>query len=232
MKKFLASWISATDFLEEKVNPYLRLFMVVMILLAIPCAIKSCIQKPNYENTNATFIGEEVKLHNEDYIITVLGAVTVDKITVIKNKTDQEFEEIQGNYIAVTIHIRRTANCKKSHSLDRNDFKLKDHTGTNIPMSDIASLAGLDFLDVNVNSGDFVDSNASFDTTTAIKDYSWIGSEISTDEDTIITVYFKTDPDLSVETTIMILEVDFYSGFSENNCATDIILFKRKEPIG
>lgn len=231
MKNILKKWLSLCDLIGEKVNPVIWLFIAIFIVLSIPFSIKSCIQKPNYENTIATFIGEEAKLHNEDYVITVLNAITVDKIAIKKDKDEQEFEEIQGKYIAVTVSIRQSPNCKKKHSLDRNDFKLKDHTGTNIPTSDIMSLINLDFLDVNVHSGDSVNSNASFETTTAVKDYAWVGSEIPTGEDMIITVYFKVDSDLSVETTIMIFEVDFYSGFGKNNSATDIVLFKRKEPI-
>jgi hypothetical protein len=128
------------------------------------------------------------------------------------------------------VSIKESGTNKKSHTLDNNDFKLKDHTGTKVPLSDILTFIDVDSPNLRVDQGDPVDSNASFSTKTAVKDYSWIGTKTSKEE-IILTVYFELASDFKVENTIMIFETDFYVGYGKTRNATDIILFKRKEPI-
>ena len=205
--------------------------VIAGIITGLPTIIKSCNSEPDYETINANFIEEKAKLHGENFSIQVLDAITVSKITIKDEKSSEETIEKEGNYVAVTVKIRQNSNSTEAHTLDNNDFKLKDHTGTLVPIGDILDLIDVTAPDFRSDSGDSINSNASFSTRKAIKDYTWVGTSISKEQATVITLYFEIDSDLSVENTIMILEVDFYTGFGETNSATDIVLFKRKEPI-
>ena len=209
----------------------LHITIVVVTFLLFVLCIAGCTPRPNYEEMDAVFIGEEASLHNNDYVVTVLSATTVDEITVIVNEKQREAESVKGHYIAITICIRKNPSCKENCILDKNDFKLKDHTGTHIPLSVLSDFVDFPVLDIDADSGDSVNSNAVFDTRKAVKDYTWVGSEVVADEDMVFTLYFKMSSDLDVENTIMVLEVDFRAGFGQKTCATDIVLFKRKEPI-
>ena len=223
------SWVQ--DHISRPIQIAIYIVFAAALLGGIPFIIKSCNKETNYETIQANFIGEPVALHGDNYIIKVLNASTMEEIVV---KEEAQFEDSikkEGHFIAVTISIIQLGDSELKHCLDNNDFKLKDHTGTLVPLSDILSLIDVDSPDLRADSGDSVDSNSSFSTRKAVKDYSWQGMALSKYEETIITVFFEMDPTLNVEDTIMIFEADFYTGTGETRAATDVVLFERKSPI-
>ncbi len=231
MKKIFAP----IDWFLNHVSKPLQIFFYALIILglvaAIPLAIKSCGAKINYEEMDAYFINENAPLHSDHYNIKVIEATMKDSISIMATKDSDTLTILDGNFVAVKICITQNDHSEKEHKLDANDFKLKDHTGTIIPLSMIMDAIDVTAPDFRVDSGDSVDSKASFDTATAIKDYTWIGKEITKEQETILTIYFKAPDDLNVHNTIMILEVDFFTGVGETRSATDIVLFSRKHPI-
>ena len=227
--------VKKCEWVQNNISTPIQVSVVVILFVGVICGlpsiIKSCNAKPNYETMNANFIGEEVALHGENFLIKVLSASTVDKITIKESKTSKTLSELEGHFIAVTISIKQDPNSKRTHSLDRNDFKLKDHTGTLIPTSYILGLIDVTAPDIYADKGDRIDSNISFSTQKPIKDYTWIGTEINSDSETVITVYFEIAANIFVENAIMIFEADFYTGSNGIKSATDVVLFHRKQPI-
>ena len=220
-----------TEYISKPIQLLIYAILFFGLIFSLPSIIESCNRKPNYETMKANFMGEEAELHGENFFVKVLDATTVDKIAIKDNYDLEELVEKEGHYIAVTLSIKQGVNSEKSHTLDGNDFKLKDHTGTIVPLSDIMSLIDVDSFDLRADEGDSINGAVSFSTKKAIKDCSWQGLEISSKKETVITVYFEMNSNLDVEETIMILEVDFYTGFGKTNSATDIVLFERKEPV-
>lgn len=230
MNKLFAgiSWVQ--DHISKPIQIAIYIIVAAALLGGIPLIIKSCNEETDYETIQANFIGETVALHGDNYVIKVLDAATVEEIVI---KEDVQFEDSikEGHFIAVTISIIQLSDSELKHCLDNNDFKLKDHTGTLVPLSDILSLIDVDSPNLRADSGDSVDSNSSFSTRKTVKDYSWEGMEIKKEEEIIITVFFEMDPALNVEDTIMIFEADFYAGTGETRAATDVVLFERKSPL-
>jgi hypothetical protein len=225
----------AVEWIDEKISKPLQVLIYVffglIFLSSLPLMIKGCVQRNQYETVNAFFIREEAPLHGDQYKVKVLDAIMVENIKVKENQNSDEPAEQQGNFVAITLCITQLNHDGKSHTLDKNDFKLKDHTGTTIPLSNILDMIDVNAPDLIFNQGDSVNSNSNFETITAVKDYTWIGQSIRENEENIITVYFKVDEKMDVKITIMILEVDFYVGVGEHSSATDIVLFEREKPI-
>ena len=196
-------WVS--EYISKPLQIFIVALVLVSLVISIPFIAKSCNQEIDYETANANFIEEEVALHGENFSVQVIEARTVSEIIIRNNKRSSETTEKQGHYIAVTVKIKQNEDNEKSHVLDRNDFKLKDHTGTIVPLGDILACIDVTAPDVRVDNGDLINSNASFRTRKAEKDYAWIGT--------------------------LIFEMDFSVGAGETKSATDIVLFKRKQPI-
>ncbi len=178
---------------------------------------------PKYEGPgeNCTFIGESANLHDE-YIIRVDSVTEYDEIEIIKNDGDTEKSVLIGDdshYIAVTITIIRdnVADPKEDHEFDKNDFKLKDHTGIQIKNVNFTSIADGSVL-----------SFTDFSTKTAIEDFSWIGETINTGEQKQIIIYFEIDKDISYNNTVMVLETDLFLG-AGSNLGKDIVLTNKEE---
>lgn len=222
-------WVQ--DNISKPLQWLIYAIVITSIFTSFPVIIKSCNKETNYETVNANFIGEQVSLHGDNFSVQVLDVTTESKISIKDNKDSEELTEKQGYYIAVTLEIKQGIGCKEPHVLDDNDFKLKDHTGTIVPIGDILDCIDVTAPDFRADKGDSINSNASFSTRKAIRDYTWIGLAIPEEKEIVITVYFEMDSTLSVENTIMIIETDFYVGSGEINSAADIVLFKRKAPV-
>lgn len=231
MKKIFApiEWI--LDNVSKPIQIFFYAFIILGLVVAIPLAIKSCGAKPNYEGMDAFFVNEDAPLHDDNYSIKVVDATMKDSISIKSSRDADTLTILDGNFVAVEICITQKVHSEKEHKLDANDFKLKDHTGTIIPLSMIMDAIDVTAPDFRVDRGDSVDSNASFTTVTAIKDYTWIGKQITKEQETILTIYFKVPDELNVHNTIMILEADFFVGVGETASSTDIVLFERKQPI-
>lgn len=229
MKKIFAAIEWFSNNISKPLQIFVYIFIVAAIIVSAPLAIKSCGEKPDYSKADAYFVDESAPLHGNNYWIRVLGAETKESISIKREKNDEEPTVLTGHFIAVKICIKQNSDSKKQHELDVDDFKLKDHTGTHIPLNDILSIIDVDAPDLIVGSSDFIDSDVSFPTEEAIEDYTWIGTPVSANQETIITVYFEMEESLNVENTIMIFEADFFVGAGKTNSATDIVLFERKK---
>ena len=70
-------------------------------------------------------------------------------------------------------------------------------------------------------------SEADFDNKNAIKDYTWVGKELTNGETINLTLFFEMKEGYKVEEDLMLLEVDFYYGIG-NKKGEDIVLANYK----
>ena len=194
------------------VKKFGQVLVSTFIAIMIFC-VSGCYKGPE---ENCVFIGEKVNLH-EEYIATVISVANRDSIQIIKNENDNEKSEILGrdeHFIEVAITLKRNniAKPKEDHVFKNSDFKLKDHTGISIANLNIASIK--DGLAL---------SQKDFSTRKALEDYEWIGKELKPGEEKNITIYFEMTKELSVDDTIMILEIDFFA----TKIGSDIVLGNR-----
>lgn len=174
-----------------------------------------------------TFLNEEIIVH-DNYTIIVNSAKTVDSISTLNKKGETEIET--GRFISVNLTIsQKTDGSIDGHKLDCNDFKMKDHTGTYIPLNKIGSLVGWDMIDLHIDSAKngFVISSADFRTQNAIKDYSFYNKTIVPGDSYNINIFFEMKKNYYVESEIMVLEIDFLGGWWGNHKGEDIILLPR-----
>lgn len=181
-----------------------------------------------YKTNN--FLNEEVSLHSDNYRIKANSVNNLDRIKILNKNKEQE--ELEGYFISVNLTIKKDENSKlKAHKIDKNDFKLKDHTGTYLRLNDFASLIGLDAIDLHydTHNGNHVVSSADFYTVNAINDYNYIDYLIESGKENNFNLYFKMFDYFDVTKEIIVLEVDFYVGASGYRIGEDIILLERKE---
>ena len=227
MKRFIKviEWIKNN--ISSQIEKFVLVFVLACVLFGIFSSMKSCSAELDYDPIDANFIGEEADLHGEDFLIKVLEVNAVDEISIKKEKHDEDLSKMQGNFVAVTVSITCN-NAAQTHIFDTNDFKLKDHKGTKLPTNEIFSLIDLNVPEIIISNGDQIDSDIDFETKTAIKDYTWVGTEISNEVEIVFTIYFKLETNLSFENKIAIFEADFYTGYGKNKSATDIVLCERE----
>lgn len=205
-----------------------------LAIIGLIFGLTKCKQTGEIIYTNI-FLNESFNLHDGNYEVTILSASTKDEIE-IKNKKDEK-EIIAGHFVDAEIEIYQKIHSKeKKHTFDRNDFKLKGHTGVYLPLNDIASIVGWDMIDYHWDKKDngFVVSSADISTQKAISDYSYIGKSISAGEKLTFHVFLPiSDKTYNVETSIMILEIDFFWGgyWSEKKRGEDVILLNRPENL-
>ena len=171
------------------------------------------------------FLKENVVLHDEEYEIYVDSAYTSDSIEVI-NKSG-ETKTKNGNFINIKIVIKQNLDSSLgAHSIDVNDFKLKNHTGVYVPLNDIMGAIGWDAIDIHIDdeNGGYVMSSAEFSTIKCIKDYEYIDKQLKPGLKYEFTIHFETNNHLKVEEELMVLEVDLYCGSNKHKKGVDIIL--------
>lgn len=194
----------------------------ISTIVGLILGTKSCSKDEKIEAKY--FISDIVDLHDE-FNLEVKSARTVNSIDILKNKDAAEKTTIEGNFIAVEIELaQKTSSSKKSHVLDANDFKLKDHTGLYLPLNTLMGLVNIDAMDMYVQTDEegFVKSDISFSTRKAVSDYTWIGKSVTTQAMNIY-IYFEMAEGYTVENEIMLMEADFYVGGGKNK-GEDIVL--------
>ena len=175
------------------------------------------------------FLNENVMIHDDNFCVKVTTAYTSNQIEITTK--DNEIKVKTGNFICVELFILQTDNSEvEPHTLDANDFKLKDHTGVYVPLNDIMSILDLNAIDVHFDSkdGGHVMSSAEFSTKSAIKDYNYIDKIIEKGNSYNFLIYFDLGNKLKVEEELMVLEIDFFIGSNDYKKGSDIILLPRK----
>lgn len=198
--------------MKEKIAKYI-------IPISLISLLPSCYNGPQ---ENCVFIGEKANLHKE-YYVTVLGTSINEKIEILQYENETNKSELIGtasHFIGVKVKIehQKLDNLKENHSLDLDDFKVKDHTGIQIGNVNLFSKEnGLALEKTN------------FKTREAVKDYTWFGNEIASGYSSEIMLYFEFPKSLSPENTVMVLEFDFFKGRTNGHAGTDIVLAYRQE---
>ncbi len=201
----------------KQTNSTKILFSIPLFLIFSVCTI-SC----NSTYSECTFINEKINLHSE-YYVTILNVDDYDNIFVFKNKNDYEKSELIGtstHFVGMKILIQHqnVSFPKENHKFDKNDFKLKDHTGVQIENINLFS-----------KKNGFALSTKTFSTKQPIIDYSWYEKSVESGEEYEFTLYYEFPKSYSVYDTIMVLEVDFFVGAHNNRTGSDIVLAYREE---
>lgn len=217
---FVHGWIG-------KLLTTLCIAVFVGALVGTIFGITRCSKKNDVVESNF-FLNENVDLHNGEYMIYVHEAYTTDSIEIInKNgKTDTK----SGNFINVKLTIKQNSDSSlKMHSIDANDFKLKNHTGVYLPLNDIMGAIGWDAIDVHIDDvdGGHVMSSADFSTVNkCVEDYEYIDKQLKPGLEYEFTIYFEMGNQLKVEEELMVLEVDLFYGSNKHKEGVDIVLLK------
>ena len=189
----------------------------VCVLLCI--ALSAC--KPTSDK-DCIFLNETANLH-EEYLVTVTSYGEKDEIDILKNSDDSVPSKVIGtttHFLFVNLKIEHQAitTPKENHKLDKDDFKIKDHTGVRIK--------NVTFIE-SLNS--CAKSEVKFDTKKALVDYTWTDKQIESGSSMEICIFFEFNNNFDIQNTLMILEVDFfYSNFGSKK-GTDIVLMNRVE---
>ena len=200
---------------------------LVATLIGVLFGVRSCHQRDTIETVEAKyFMGDTVVVH-QNYEIKVNYAKTVNFVSYLKKKGDSEKTILQGEYIEVNLDVTKSLESElKNHKLDANDFKLRNHSGVYLPLNTIMAFFDIDMVDVHIDTDEngFVMSTADFSNKNAIKDYSWVGTELKNGETINVTLFFNMKEGYKVEEDLMLLEVDFYTGYSGIKKGEDIVL--------
>ncbi len=204
---------------------------MVGMVIGLIFGVKSCKSSDTLETVEAKyFMGETVVVH-KNFDIKVHYAKTVESISYVRRKGEIELTTLQGNFIEVNLDVtKQDESTAKNHKLDVNDFKLRDHSGVYLPLNDIMSLFDINAVDVHIDTDEngFVRSSADFSNKNALKDYSWVGIELKNGETINITLFFEMKEGYKVEKDLMLLEVDFYTGYVGNKKGEDVVLLNCK----
>lgn len=176
-----------------------------MLLGCTPTSDKECV-----------FLNEEANLHDE-YLVTVLDYGEIREINILKDKDDGVPSKIIGtttHFLFVNLKIQHQTKTtpKENHKLDKNDFKIKDHTGVQI--KNVTFLQSLDAC---------AKSEVEFSTQSALVDYTWVDKQIESGTTIEVCVYFEFNRDFDIQNTLMVLEIDFFA----TKTGTDIVLMNR-----
>ncbi len=195
--------------------------VIGLIIGTTKIAKKDDVVETNY------FLNEKALVHNENYNVIVNNVENLDTINV--NNKKGLSSDVNGYFICINLTILQPNESKlKPHKIDKNDFKLKDHTGVYLPLNDIMGAVGWDAINVHIDDkdGGHVMSSTDFSTTKAYEDYKYIGYEISPGVLETFDIYFKMDKLIDVTKELIVLEVDFYTGSNNYKKGTDIVLLK------
>ncbi len=209
-------------------------FVVILLVAAIILGIFGMIKirdKNEVVRTNF-FLQEKVPIHNNNYTLIVNKVGNYESIT-IKDKKGKE-RIVNGKFIGVNITITQNEDSSlRNHKIDRDDFKIKDHTGVYVPLNDIAGAVGWDAIDIHIDDSDggHVMSSVDFQTTKAYKDYNYIDFLLMPGVTATFNLFFQTSKYINVNTELIVLEVDFYFSSSGYKKGTDIILLNRPDNL-
>ena len=164
---------------------------LIVGVIGLAFGLTKCKQHDEIIYTNI-FLNEKFDLHNSNYEVTVLEAKTKDQITILSKRGDEE--NLSGHFVDATIKIFQKSDSKeKIHKFDRNDFKLKGHTGVYLPLNDIGSIVGWDMIDYHWDKKDngFVISSADISTEKAVTDYNYVGKTIGPGEEISFHIFLQ-----------------------------------------
>lgn len=178
------------------------------------------------------FLNETVQIHDSNYILIVNEVKNYNTLTIKDKKGNEKL--VEGYFICVNISISQNENSLlKSHKIDKNDFKIKDHTGVYVPLNDIMGVVGWSAIDVHFDDSDggHVMSSTNFKTTTLYEDYNYIDFYLIPGIEGTFNLYFKTSKFIDVSKELIVLEVDFYNLSNDYKKGTDIILLNRPDNL-
>lgn len=210
----MIEWFKELALWKKIVYPLSIIAIIVVIIILLP--------KYTGPEKNCLFLNEKANLH-EEYYVTLLDFEDCENISILKNKEDLEETEListDKHFISVTVLIEHinVANEKEAHILDVNDFKLKDHTGVQLKNINLFS-----------KENGLALENKDFATVKSQKDYKWVDTSIGVGSQKTLTLYFEVPEDISTLDTTIVLEVDFFSGRSNGQAGTDIVLAERNK---
>ena len=236
MKKFFRACLNIFDWhqtIGKVIDSILLISVTTSVVIGLLFGLKMC-KKSNELIYSNTFLGEEVLLHDSNYSVVAISSFSLYNIYTIDKNGNQVYRA--GHFICVNTEITQLENSSiKPHTFDRNDFKLKDHTGVYIPANEIANMVGWDMIDYHWDQtkNGFVISSADFQTRKSIKDYNYIGKTIKPGSSFSFAIFFEMDQKYNVENEIMVMEIDFFVGgyYSSKKVGEDIILLNRPDNL-
>ena len=139
---------------HEKLDKFITITLILSISLSLVGSLIAgesiFIKHDNFTRTNH-FIGDYISLHEDNYNLKVISAENKEEVEIIKS--DYSNEILKGNFISVKLSIvQNEESILHEHIIDKNDFKLKDHTGVYLPLNDIMGAIGFDFVDVRIDN--------------------------------------------------------------------------------
>lgn len=214
-----------------KICTLLCVALAVYAVIGLVIGTTRIAQKNDIVETNY-FLNETVPVHDNNYNLIINEVKNYNYIT-IKDKKGNE-KVVEGYFIGVNITILQDENSQlKSHKIDRDDFKIKDHTGVYVPLNEIMGAIGWDAIDVHFDDADggHVMSSTQFKTTTLYKDFNYIDLQMIPGTEYTFNLYFKTTKFIDACNELIVLEVDFYNLSNGYRRGTDIILLSRPENL-
>ena len=230
MKSFLKNLFDIHSIIG-KICTSLCVALAVCAVIGLVIGTTKIAQKNDVVETNY-FLNEIVPVHDNNYELIINEVKNYNSIT-IKDKKGNE-KVVEGYFICVNISISQNESSQlKSHKIDKDDFKIKDHTGVYVPLNDIMGAVGWDAIDVHFDDtdGGHVMSSTKFKTTTLYEDYNYIDFHLIPDTEYTFNLYFKTTKFIDVSKELIVLEVDFYYFSNGYRQGTDIILLSRPENL-
>ncbi len=176
----------------------------IIFLISSVILLSSCNDYSRYPH-----IGDEVEVL-KFYRVKATAVSFNDSIRIIDDKGNEANREY-NNYFFVSVDINLKVNNSddaKSHKLDKNDFKLKNHVGSKLSNYDL------------------------FSPIESFEDFSWCNQTILKGEEKSFTINFQFSKNVNLKDCLFALEVDFSNALGNHK---DIVLstnadsFKQKE---
>lgn len=212
---------------HEIIGKMLILICIVITIGGSIFGITKCSKENEVVSTNY-FLNENVPIHSNNYIVIVRDVHSVNYISIIDKKGN--IVEKEGYFIEVNLVLNQISDSLlKKHTIDSNDFKLKDHTGLYVPLNDIMGVIGWDAIDLHIDeeNGGHVMSSTEFSTISSIEDYRYVGIDIEPGNELIFSIFFEMSNDIQAREDLIVLEIDFYNFSYDFRRGTDIILLPR-----
>ena len=222
---FLKIW-KCHEFIGKVLSIVIVFFVVVALIGLIDGRTKFLV--PNDVVETNYFLNENVPVHDSNYNLVINDVCSLNTLTIL-DKNEEEIHK-DGFFISLNVTMSQKENSTLSkHTFDKNDFKLKDHTGVYIPLSDIAGAIGWNLIDVHFDEADGgnVMSSTEFSTKKCVEDYNFIDQSIEHGEEKEFVIIFDMESNIRVEDNLIVLEVDLYNlsnGYRQGN---DIVLLPR-----
>ncbi len=219
-------FLAAFD-IHSTIGKVIDISLIALVLSAVVVGAVKCSDTDQVHKSNH-FLNEATLVHGM-YNVTAKSVFNTEQVELLDDS--KQTNVINSLFIGINLEINCLESCNKDHKLDCNDFKIKNHTGVYVPMSDIMSCLGWDGIDVHLTKEgeESVMSSCDFDTEKCEKDYSFYDTELIKNETYNFTIYFKMDRYIDVKTNITVLEIDFFSGKRKYREGSDIVLLPRPE---